>query len=136
MKLTRKGAAKKCHYMWALCVRTRDGKCLICGRTDGHLEAHHGIASRGVGVGAHWFMLDNGFTLCFQDHLYVHDNKTKEYMLAWHKIIDSIVPKERQEEIIRARHRAAKYTIEDLEAIYENLAREYDKIIADKGEPK
>lgn len=132
-KLTRKGAAKKCHDMWSLCVRARDGKCVICGRTEGKLDAHHGVACRGNGVGKHWFILKNGFALCFQDHLGVHQNKTRAFMDNWHRVMDSMVSKEEQEAIIRARHETAKYTIEDLEGIYENLAKEYAKIIEEKG---
>lgn len=132
IKLTRKGAIKKCHNMWSLCVRARDRKCLICGRSDGKLDAHHGVACRGNGVGKHWFMLKNGFTLCFRDHQIVHSKMgDKKLLEIWIAIVDMMVTKEEQEEIIRSRHETAKYSIEDLEGIYEYLAKEYDRIKGD-----
>lgn len=134
-KLTRKGAAKKCHDMWAKCVKLRDDqKCLLCGREYGKLDAHHGIACRGNGVGKHWFILENGYSLCFRCHQTVHSKMgDKSILEKWLGIVNRMVCKERQEEIIRARHEPAKYTIEDLEGIYEKLAKEYAKIIEEKG---
>lgn len=131
-KLTRKGAIKKCLTMWSLCVRERDKKCVLCGNTVNGLEAHHGIAARGKGVGEHWFMLLNGFSLDFPCHMLVHSRiGDKSLLEKWFALVDRMVTKEQQEEIIHARHKVMKYTIEDLEGIYENLAKEYDRI---KGE--
>lgn len=129
MKLTKKGAIRKCLSMWSKCVRARDGKCLICGRTEGVMDAHHGVAARANGCRAHWFMLKNGFQLCFQDHMLVHSRiGDKSKLEKWLKLVDEMVSQEEQAEIIKAKHTVTKYTIEDLEGIYENLAREYDRI--------
>ena len=50
---------------WANKVKERDGKCVICGRTEGVLQAHHIIPK---GIPDYKFDVDNGITLCFQHH--------------------------------------------------------------------
>lgn len=134
-KLTRRGAIDKCHHIWSLCVRARDKKCVLCGREYGKLDAHHGITPRGSAVGAHWFIVDNGFSLCFLCHQLVHSKRgDKKALEGWLATIDKMVPKERQEEIIAARHKTYKFTMEDFEGIYENLVKQYNEIIKEKGE--
>lgn len=128
-KISRKGAIKKCHAMWSKCIHARDKVCLVCGRDHGKLDAHHGITARGNGCGPHWFELDNGFLLCFVCHQGAHAKTDKPFMERFLAKVDSMVSKERQEEIVRMRHTAAHYTIEDLEGIYERLAKEYDRIV-------
>jgi hypothetical protein len=108
--------------MWSLAVRARDGRCLLCGSTSKSLDAHHGVAARGSSIGAHWYMLENGFSLCFPCHQFVHmKNGDKSILAKWFAIIDSMVSKEKQEEIIRARHGRFEYTIENLDKIRAEL---------------
>lgn len=134
-KLTRRGAIDKCHNIWSLCVRARDKKCVLCGREYGKMDAHHCIVPRGSAVGHHWFMLDNGAQLCFLCHGLVHSKRGDKVALEkWLALLDSRVSKERQAEIIRAKHTTAKFTMEDYEGIYENLLKQYNEIVKEKGE--
>ena len=134
-KLTRRGAIDKCLTLWSLVVRTRDRRCLLCGRQHGKLDAHHGVTPRGSSVGLHWFMLRNGFSLCFQCHQLVHSKRgDKAALEKWLKLIDSLVPQEVQTEIMQAKHKINHFTIDDLEGIYDGLMVEYDKLVKEKGE--
>lgn len=129
MKLTRNGAKEKCRKLWGKVVIARDKKCLMCGREHGKLDPHHGVAARGRCVGAHWFTLENGFTLCFQCHMKVHGREGHMgFWDRWVELVRNTVSQEKRDEIIRAKSYAPKYTLEDYEAIYENLAKEYDRI--------
>ena len=56
--------------LWAMAVIERDEMCGICGRQDG-LQAHHIIFKRYENTR---FLVDNGLTLCFECHRWVHDN--------------------------------------------------------------
>ena len=58
---------KKCSEAWSLAVRTRDGKCLVCGATE-NLQAHHWLVSRARSR-KYRFDLRNGVTLCYGHHL-------------------------------------------------------------------
>lgn len=53
------------HKDWSLAVRTRDGHCLVCKRTDVRLNAHHLIPKN---FKQYRSTLDNGFTLCYGCH--------------------------------------------------------------------
>lgn len=132
-KLTLSGAREKCRKLWGLCVRTRDNNtCLLCGR-QGRVEAHHGIVPRGNCVGPHWFILDNGFSLCFLCHQIVHTRRGDKIALEnWLALVNRMVSKERQEEIIKAKNTTPQYRLDDYEVIYENLAKEYDRIKGDR----
>lgn len=128
-KLTLSGAKRKCHNLWSKCVRERDGhRCLLCG-SEGRVEAHHGIVPRGNCVGPHWFFIDNGFSLCYLCHQIVHTRRGDKVALErWLALVDSMVNKERQEEMIRAKHTTPQYRLDDYEGIYESLAKAYDRI--------
>ena len=66
---------KKCDELWSKAVRLRDGRCLLCGKTDG-LAAHHYIQSRARSL-LHRHNVKNGITLCFACHIYkVHTDAT------------------------------------------------------------
>lgn len=71
--------------IWALMVRTRDGKCLVCGSTN-TLAAHHfeGRAKKSTRL-----MLENGITLCASHHVFNHElsaHKTPKDFRNWFKI--------------------------------------------------
>ena len=51
---------------WGQAVRLRDRRCMICGRTEGKLDAHHKIEKSLSKYYA--YDIDNGITLCFQCH--------------------------------------------------------------------
>lgn len=66
---------KKCDELWSKAVRLRDGRCLLCGKTDG-LNAHHYVQSRARSL-THRHNVKNGITLCFACHIYkVHTDAT------------------------------------------------------------
>lgn len=66
---------KKCDELWSKAVRTRDGRCLLCGKTEG-LAAHHYIHTKGSSL-HHRHNVKNGITLCFACHIYkVHTQAT------------------------------------------------------------
>ena len=126
-KLTRAGAIRKLDALWALCIKARDKRCQMCGRTE-NLNAHHCVVHKGVGASKIRWLLDNGITLCPACHMGIHNHNNASFVRQYEAIRDAKVSLERQEEIIRLRHEVAKYSMEDLESIYENLAKEYDRI--------
>lgn len=70
--------------IWALMVRTRDGRCLVCGKTD-MLAAHHleGRAKKSTRL-----MIENGITLCPSHHVFNHEfsaHKTPKDFRNWFK---------------------------------------------------
>lgn len=126
-KLTRSGAIRKLDALWSLCIKARDKRCAMCGRTE-NLNAHHCVVHKGVGASKTRWILDNGITLCPRCHMGIHNHNNASFVRQYEAIRDARITIERQEEIIRLRHEVAKYSMEDLEGIYENLAKEYDKI--------
>jgi 5-methylcytosine-specific restriction endonuclease McrA len=60
-----RGQIKTLDKLWSEAVRTRDAKCLRCGKTSGLQGAH--IFSR-RSRSTRW-SLDNGLTLCWQCHI-------------------------------------------------------------------
>ena len=126
-KLTRAGAIRKLDALWALCIKARDKRCVMCGRTE-NLNAHHCVVHKGVGASKIRWLLDNGTTLCAGCHMGIHNHNNASFVRRYEMIRDAKVSLERQEEIIRLRNEYAGYSMDDLEAIYENLAKEYDRI--------
>ena len=126
-KLTRSGAIRKLDALWALCIKARDKRCVMCGRTE-NLNAHHCVVHKGVGASKIRWLLDNGTTLCAGCHMGIHNHNNASFVRHYEVIRDAKVSLERQEEIIRLRNEYAGYSMDDLEAIYENLAKEYDRI--------
>lgn len=64
---------KKADSLWSKCVRTRDGKCVLCGSKNA-LQAHHWIVTRNQS-NKYKFDLRNGVTLCYGCHIHgVHSN--------------------------------------------------------------
>ena len=53
--------------LWSQTVRARDGKCLMCGKTEG-LQAHHWLFRRGHSM-ALAVDHNNGSTLCYGCHI-------------------------------------------------------------------
>lgn len=127
MRLTRSGAIRKLDKLWGMIIRKRDGKCALCGRKE-NLNAHHCVVHKGVGASKIRWLLDNGIALCSFCHMGIHNHNDASFVRRYEEVRDSRISRERQDEIIRLRHEIAKYSMEDLEGIYENLAKEYDKL--------
>lgn len=70
--------------IWSKLVRERDGKCLVCGKTE-YLAAHHfvGRANKSVRL-----ELDNGITLCPSCHTFNNNfsaHRTPKDFKIWFK---------------------------------------------------
>lgn len=120
---------RKAHAAWSIYIRTRDRKCLMCGSEE-NLHAHHGIVPRKRGNSTR-FLPDNGFTLCARCHMFEFHKFLggKEWMDRFYKVVDRMVSKDKQEEIIRTSHESRKYSRDDLENIisfYTRLTSELD----------
>lgn len=59
---------KQCDILWSQCVRTRDGRCALCGKQDS-LNAHHWVHSKAQGNRHRWDVR-NGISLCYTCHIY------------------------------------------------------------------
>lgn len=67
---------------WSEIVRQRDGKCLVCGKTE-YLAAHHYIRRS---VKSTRLLPDNGITLCPSHHTFSHEfsaHRTPEAFKRW-----------------------------------------------------
>lgn len=62
---------KELDRLWSIIVRTRDGHCTFCGRTEGKLDANHIMSRRHMAT--RW-NVDNGNSLCFTCHRRFHDD--------------------------------------------------------------
>lgn len=58
-------AKRKADAVWSEFVKARDGRCLVCGRTEGRLNAHH-VLIRSFNATRTDDM--NGVTACFHCH--------------------------------------------------------------------
>ena len=112
---------KKCDELWSKAVRLRDGRCLLCGKTDG-LAAHHYIHTKGSSL-HHRFNVKNGITLCYAFHIYkVHTKATVAILEEVKKAaITYGVATAKEIEEISNDHSLAKLGVEDLEGIKKYL---------------
>ena len=112
---------KKCDELWSKAVRTRDGRCLLCGKIDG-LAAHHYIHTKGSSL-HHRFNVKNGITLCYSCHiLKVHTKATVAILEEVKKAaITYGVATAKEIEEISNDHSLAKLGVEDLEGIKKYL---------------
>lgn len=108
---------KRTHDAWSAFIRSRDGHCLMCGKTE-NLHAHHSIVPQKRG-NATRFLADNGMALCYYCHMILFHKGIggKEFFDRLSRIIDRLVTRERQEEIIRLSHTIVKYDRSVLEEI-------------------
>jgi Bacteriophage Lambda NinG protein. len=117
---------ERCDKLWSNVVRLRDGRCVICGVTEG-LHAHHWIKNRGQGNAARW-LIDNGATLCFFHHIRdVHQNACKYTIERLNRAMKPIISDDRVEEIENM-NSALKLTLSDMKEIYDALEGEYARI--------
>ena len=66
--------------LWSIAVRRRDGKCVMCGKTDG-LQAHHWLFHKSHSM-ALAFNVANGATLCYVDHIIkIHQRADGEHIM-------------------------------------------------------
>lgn len=112
---------KKCDELWSKAVRTRDGRCLLCGKTDG-LAAHHYIHTKGSSL-HHRYNIKNGIALCYACHIYkVHTKATVAILEEVKKAaITYGVATAKEIEEISNDHSLAKLGVEDLEGIKKYL---------------
>lgn len=104
-----------CHVAWSIFVRTRDGRCVLCGTTE-NLNAHHWVIHAAHSLATR-FIPENGVALCYGCH------KFKVHIRADAGCLDDIkgymIPRflsvERYEEIKALGKGTTKLTTEDLD---------------------
>lgn len=122
---------KKCDELWSKCVRLRDGRCLLCGKTDG-LAAHHYIHTKGSSL-HHRFNVKNGITLCYACHIHkVHTKATLAILEEVKKaaVMYGVATAKEIEELSND-HSLAKLGVEDLESIKSYLQDYLDQLDED-----
>ena len=109
---------KKADSLWSLCVRNRDGQCVLCGSKNA-LQAHHWIVTRNQS-NKYKYDLRNGVTLCYGCHIHgVHRNPSV-YLLDRLKtvcIARRIASQEDINEITANRHEVHKRGVGEMENI-------------------
>ena len=116
-----KALKTKCDKLWSEAVRTRDGACVLCGKTEG-LNAHHWIHSKAQG-NLHRWDIKNGITLCFACHIYkVHSYASADILeqLKAAAFARGIVTPDELESIANT-HQIAKFGVEDMERVKDYL---------------
>ena len=116
-----KALKTKCDKLWSEAVRTRDGACVLCGKTEG-LNAHHWIHSKAQG-NLHRWDIKNGITLCFACHIYkVHSYASADILeqLKAAAFARGIVTPEELESIAN-NHAIAKFGVDDMEKVKDYL---------------
>lgn len=116
-----KALKNKCDKLWSEAVRTRDGACVLCGKTEG-LNAHHWIHSKAQGNFHRWDV-KNGITLCFACHIYkVHSYASADVIeqLKAAAFARGIVTPDELESIANT-HQIAKFGVEDMERVKDYL---------------
>ena len=81
-------------------VRKRDGRCLLCGKTE-NLQAHHFIITKGASTKHRWD-LRNLISLCYPCHIHkVHSTASLKWVLMLKKsaILNKICTEQDIEEI-------------------------------------
>jgi len=119
--------------MWSLCVRARDGKCLITGNTE-TLQAHHWIVSSSRSL-KYRYDVRNGVSLSFTAHRYgVHTEASYAYTrrIAEAMVAAGNVTWEEIEEIRNDPTKTTDYNREELNAILARLTKELEDILAKK----
>ena len=113
---------KKGDKFWSLCIRARDGRCMICGTTE-KLSAHHCIKRKKLSNHSR-FLLNNGITLCFNCHiLEIHNYATKNVLEKYLEILNKFYTKEQQDEVIRKSKEKRPLDILELTTIVEDLVK-------------
>jgi len=116
---------KKCHAAWSKLVRTRDGKCCLCG-SEKTLSAHHWV------VAAHRSRQDrfnpaNGITLCYGCHLHVvhKDASYANSVALYNAALDASIPEQDILDILsRVGTESPPFKEEELQKKLEELEQE------------
>lgn len=118
---------------WSLYVRTRDNKCIMCGKHEneiGKLQAHHWIVSRGDSL-RYKFDVRNGVALCYGCHIHrVHTNPTVDIIKTlYNKAIASGIATENDVQEILSRARGvSKIPIGELREMLKSLKADYNSL--------
>ena len=117
-KSNKQRLTKKADSLWSLCVRKRDGECVLCGSKNA-LQAHHWILTRNQSA-KYRFDLRNGVTLCYGCHIHgVHSNPSV-YLLDKLKtlcIARKIASQEDINEIVANKNEICKRGVGEMEDI-------------------
>ena len=123
-KPLRKKLIDKLDMLWSMAVRARYPRCIICG-SEKTLSSHHCIVRKGQTIGVRW-LVDNGVTLCFSDHickLHGPQGGDAVFMKRYIAILNKLISEERQQEIIEIGHRINKistFEMQEMVKAFEN----------------
>ena len=128
-KTPRRKLVEKLDKLWSQEVRKKMPRCIVCGATT-NLNSHHAIVRKAQSLGVRW-IVDNGVTLCFRDHiLKLHGQQSdKEWLDRYIAILNEIIPIEKQRNIIEIGHQIAKFSQSDLE----ELVKEFEERLGIKN---
>ena len=116
-KSTRSKLVAKLDALWSAGIRKKYGRCVVC-YTKNNLHAHHCVVRKAQSAGVRW-LEDNGIALCVMCHLYKYHGQQADK--AWHerliRIIDELIPIEKQEKVRQIGHSITKYSIDDLKEL-------------------
>ncbi len=121
-KPLRKRLIDKLDTLWSMAVRARYPKCILCGSSQ-TLSSHHCIVRKGQSMGVRW-IVDNGVTLCFSDHickLHGPQGGDKVFMDRYISILNELIDANRQQEIVDIGHRINKFTTFDLQQMVKDF---------------
>ena len=114
----RKKLIKKLDTLWSMAVRARYPRCILCGSSQ-TLSSHHCIVRKGQSVGVRW-LVDNGVTLCFSDHickLHGPQGGDKVFMDRYISILNDLISQDKQQEIVDIGHRINKMSVWDMQEL-------------------
>lgn len=119
---TKSKLKNKMDKLWAKCVRL-NGKCEYCGSTQ-NLNAHH-IFSRSK-ISTRWLLI-NGICLCVSCHTFSTSFSAHKTPIEFTYWLEESKGKRFINKLRKEANEVAHYTIDDLQNIYEELKKYYDK---------
>ena len=115
-KSNRQKLIDKAYGLWCDAIHAR-GKCELCGKSDGKLDAHH-IEGR---TGKLLYWLPNGILLCFQCHRLGAHAETYSKQEQFHEKLTQYLGVEKLDELKLIRNTVNKVNLVELEQIIDDL---------------
>ena len=112
---------KQLDKLWSETVRARDGRCVICGRTE-FLNAHHIF---GRTASATRWDIENGITLCSKHHTF--DNTISPHTTRgsrnWWRFIEMYLGKEKRDEFEKKASKTKRWKRSELQDVKKELKK-------------
>ena len=119
-------AKSRLDKLWSLCVRGRDGKCLLCG-TKEHLNAHHTVVRKARSLLTRW-EVTNGLSICEPEHRHgIHQYADLDLLKKYMEVVRTHISEEEQLRLCSLAKCGLKLSLEDLLA----KEKELQKYLAD-----